>query len=123
MISRIIFYNINIMLPKRTLLLVGLAVVVLGAGYFIFSSRQKNYQIPITSGGANWTFEQNKKLQEGIVNLTGKYLEAALATNTVFSTDIENTSYGEWKTRLDRSMVLWRELEQKNQQMEQSRLN
>ena len=41
-------------------------------------------EIYLSSGDANWTPEQNRYLQESLVNITGKYLEAVLATNSVF---------------------------------------
>ena len=75
-------------------------------------------EISFTSEGANWTPEQNKNLQQGLVDGTNKYLEAVSYTNAVFFTDIENTTYEEWKEKLDKAIQLWEELEQIEQDMD-----
>jgi len=101
-------------------------IIILGLGIWYFVKQKESQpeeevtqrEVILSSDGANWTPEQNRNLQQGLVNITGKYLDAVLATNAVFLTDIENTTYEEWQEKLSKAIVLWEELEQLEKEMD-----
>lgn len=116
---------------KKNFYLVGITVLIIigiAVWHFISEKQQSTndeqkiitndrQEITVISDGANFTPEQNIKLQQGLVNSVGKYTEAAIMTNSVFSTDIEKTDYAEWRTKLDKAVQLWEELEVMDKQM------
>lgn len=103
---------------KKIIYIILVLVVILGVGIWWFvRQRPKGEEIYLSSGGANWTPEQNRNLQESLININGKYLEAVLATNSVFSTNIEGTTYDEWRKRLDKAIKLWDGVEESEKRL------
>jgi len=107
---------------KKFYLISIVALIIIGVAvwYFVFEKQQATnagQEITVISDGANFTPEQNIGLQQGLVNLAGKYTEATIMTNSVFFTDIEKTDYAEWRIKLDKAVQLWEELEVMDKQM------
>ena len=79
--------------------------------WHLVNNRVIKEEIPLVSGNSGWTQEQNYDFQKSIVDASDKYLEAVLATNEVFFTKIESTTYQEWKQKLDEAVQSWGELD------------
>ncbi len=107
------------MKKKKLFIIVGAVLALSLVLYFLVGrDGEAKREVELTSGGANWTPEQNIALQQGLVNAVGKYMEAVSYTNAVFFTDIEETEYEEWKAKLEKAISSWEELEQMQADMD-----
>jgi cell division protein FtsB len=108
---------------KKNILTIGLVVffiIIVGVLAWYFSAKEgekdnkveiEQTEIVLVSEGDNLTPEQNIRLQQGLINIVGKHLEAVIMTNSVFFTDIEKTEFSEWEKKVNKSVELWEEVE------------
>ncbi len=88
------------------------AILLVAVLIFYFSNRNIiKEEIPLVAEGTNWTEEQNINLQQSLIDISEKYLEAVLLTNEVFTTNMSATTYGEWKEKTNKAEQLWQEIQ------------
>jgi len=101
-------------MSKKTIYILSGVVLIIAAAamiWYFWGQKSKIYETDLVSGNSGWTQEQNYDFQKSIVDASDKYLEAVLATNEVFFTKIESTTYQEWKQKLDEAVQSWGELD------------